>query len=285
MLNNYFKRTLLSSALGLMLGFQSVQDASATVLSYTYASADSIDYTVVSGDPGLSISFEFADFGAYGYISSSDTYDPGTLNDFGFGSASMLAYVGDSSYGDYASAEAYADTSGYGGAPVFDYLYSDAAIDSSASAGATQNMAVSGSYLAYTFTVIGSGVVDIFAPFYYEVALDIDTAGECGTSEAVGLIEVFAEDTYVSSDPAASHQSITNCGATSQDQYNFFSPDTMVAHLTVTDGQTGLIYLSTAAFTEYFPEFVAELPLPASFGMMLVGLLMLLGVRRQATAV
>jgi len=268
MSKNIFKKTLLSSALGLMLGFQGVQDAAATTISYADAFVSGPDYSVTSGD----VMLDFALI-SYGSIAQADgIIDGGYEYDYGY------AFGHAAAVGNYFSVtSSYSETYSEGGMPSSDYVYANASANNSLAV-ADSGSASSSAYATYSFTATGEGVLDLLAPFYYQLYLETDT-GECGSATATGMMSVSLHGGQVESPEAKVHSQNTCNGS---DLPSVYDEDyDLLAHMTVTDGASGYITLYAAAFAEFFPEAVKALPLPASFGMMILGLMMLFGLRRR----
>ena len=266
MANNILKKTLLSSALGLMLGFQGMQDAAATTVSYVESNIYGPDYFVSSGN--VELSFDLISYGAI--ASANGVTDPGSYHEsfFGFGN---VAEVGDY-FTDPASSYAISNSEGF--EPFYDYVFSEAATDSSLGADLTGE-ASAASFLTYSFTAMGTGILDLFAP--YEYYLDVTTgAGDCGYAESTGLMSVALNGGEASSGPHA--HSMGSCNGS--DYPIAYGYEDLALTLSLEDGATGTITILTTAFASYFPDVVA-LPLPASSGMLLLGLLMLLALRRR----
>lgn len=263
MTNKILKKTLLSSALGLMLGFQSMQDASATTVSYADATFYGPDYYVQSGD--VELSFSLVSYGAY--AEANGVSDSGSPYDYGYA-------WGDIADASTAAASAYAETYTEGYEPYYDSIFASVSTDSSMDS-ALSGYAASNAYLTYSFTALGSGVLDLLAPYYYE--LDLSTgAGDCGSVASSGMMSVSLNGASQTSGPHVHSQSSCN----GSDFIPERSGEELWLTLSLEDGVTGYVTLYASAFAAYLPDVVA-LPLPASAGMMLLGLLMLVAVRRR----
>jgi hypothetical protein len=134
--------------------------------------------------------------------------------------------------------------------------------------------ASSESWIDMQFTAVGSGYVNFLGPIYYQMEIDADP-GQCGTASTVAemTISVGAE---VESDRS---NSATVCG-TSVNVPQI--TENLLVSMNLEDGQAGSIRLYSAAAVSYFAD-VVELPLPASLGMLALGLLMVGVSRRKLT--
>jgi len=272
MSNKIFKRTLLSSALGLLLGFQGMQDVSANVYSYADAYMSNLDYSVTSGD--VLLQFEFFNLDAN--AGANGVYDPGAAYGFPYGNGASASAT-DSSGAINAASDAYSEND-----PMWDYVYASANSDSGLNP-ATAGAAGSDALLTFSFTAIGSGVIDLFAPLYYNLAMQTSSAGECGYAQTLGVMSVSMLEDGIALGGGSSQilDSIpTTCGVS---PYQFTSGYTNTSvSLDLQDGATGYVSLYASALVKYFPEVTAELSSPASFGMLLLGLpMLLLALRRK----
>jgi len=278
MSNKVFKRTFLSSALGLLLAFQGMQDASAVVYSYADVNLYRLDYSDTSGNVSLAFQLYSVDANAQ----ANGVTDPGSAYSW-FGGSGEEASVYSYSSPANSYSDAYSEND-----PYWDYAYASAATDSSLSV-APSGIASSDALLTYSFTATGSGTLELFAPLYYSVELGTG-AGECGHVQSTAMIQVSMLDGGEVLDDSASTftDSMSACGSTAyQTKYDSIehaplSSDPLFVSLDLEDGAMGYVTLYASALVEYFPEVVEELSLPASLGMFLLGLLMLpMGLRRK----
>lgn len=246
--NKMLKKTLLSSALGLLLSFQGVQDASAYVYSYANAGFDGFEYYSADVVLDFTLISASADSEANGVPGYPYSY-PGEIGSEA-DDADMYAW-------SYALPDDYA-------------TYAEATANGAGVSGTASSEA----WIEMQFTVVGSGYVEFLGPMYYEMEVVADS-GQCGSASSVAemTISVGAE---VESDQSGN---ISACGS-SVDIPGF--NDDLYVSMNLVDGASGSIRLYSAAAVSYFADAV-ELPLPASLGMLALGLLMVGVGRRKLT--